>query len=169
MNSEGEIARMLNAVSATLNDQADQHFDPERVDAVAAGSGLTARADPGHPDTGWLLDERGARVAEIRRRDGRWEVGRLAPARSETYVPPPPPARGHLQQLLPVAGLAVFVFAALLVVLGLSLWICILVAVGALLVGGAAGRKPMTARTVRIRTRGGWRLRADEDVDVETP
>jgi hypothetical protein len=149
---EGELGRVLNALSATLNDQGDERFEPERVQeivtqALGGQPRLSARPDPGHPDTGWLVDEQGERVAEVRRADGRWEVERLVEARSETYLPSKPPktdkAKMQAQEgrvpLIGAAALAVIVFVVLLVVLGVTLWVCILAALAVLLIGGAAG------------------------------
>jgi hypothetical protein len=152
VTAEGEVGRVLNALSATLNDQGYERFEPERVQQIvtqALGGQplLTARPDPGHPDTGWLVDEQGERVAEIRRGQGRWEVRRLAEARSETYLPSEPPKRDTAKKqakegrmaLLGSAALAVIVFVVLLIVLGVTLWVCILAALAVLLAGGAAG------------------------------
>jgi hypothetical protein len=152
VTAEGEIGRVLNALSATLNDQRAERFEPERVQEIVTQTlgrqpSLTARPDPGHPDTGWLLDEQGERVAEVRRAEGRWEVERLVDARSETYLPSEPPKRDKAKKqakegrmpLIGSAALAVIVFVVLLVVLGVTLWVCILVALAVLLAGGAVG------------------------------
>jgi uncharacterized membrane protein len=93
------------------------------------------------------VDEQGERVAEIRRGESRWEVERLADARSETYLPSEPPKRDKAKlqakegrmPLIAAAALAVIVFVVLLVVLGVTLWVCILAALAVLLLGGAAG------------------------------
>jgi hypothetical protein len=80
----GELGRVLNALSATLNDRRDERFEPERVQKVVTGAlggepHLSPLADPAQIDGGWLLDEHEMRVARIERRDGRWEVERLKP------------------------------------------------------------------------------------------
>jgi hypothetical protein len=152
MTAEGELGRVLDALSATLNDQGYEHFEPERVQEIATETLggqplLTARPDPGHPDTGWLVDEQGERVAEVRRAQGRWQVERVADAKSETYLPSEPPktdkaklqAKEGRMPLLASAALAIIVFVVLLVVLGVTLWVCILAALAVLLIGGAAG------------------------------
>lgn len=152
MTSEGELGRVLNALSATLNDQRPERFHPERVQdictqALGGQPLLRARPDPGHPDAGWLVDEHETRVAEVRRRDGRWEVERVVEARSEAHLPSPPPphAKARMQAkegrmpLIGAAVLAVIVFVVMLVVLGIAVWICMLAALAVLLVGGAGG------------------------------
>jgi hypothetical protein len=82
VTTEGELGRVLNALSTTLADQRHERFDPARVETIATGTlggerRLRAQADPARLDAGWLVDESGVRVAEIRRRDGAWEVERV--------------------------------------------------------------------------------------------
>ena len=152
MTAEGDLGRVLNALSATLNDQGYERFEPDRVQEIVTQTLggqplLTARPDPGHPDTGWLVDAQGERVAEIRRGEGRWDVRRLVEAQSETYLPSEPPktdkakmqAKEGRMALMGAAALAVIVFVVLLVVLGVTLWVCILAALAVLLVGGTVG------------------------------
>ena len=152
MTSEGELGRVLNALSATLNDQRRERFDPESVEQIctqALGGEhlLRAEADPAHIDAGRLVDASGTRVAEVRRREGTWEVERIVSATSETYLPSPPHAKDKARMqakkgrmpLIGAAAFAVIVFVVMLVVLGITLWICIVAGLAVLLVGGAGG------------------------------
>jgi hypothetical protein len=79
--SEGELGRVLNAVSTTLNDQRPERFEPERVQELVTGAlggemHLRVQADPADLVSGWLVDERDVRVARVRCREGYWEVER---------------------------------------------------------------------------------------------
>jgi hypothetical protein len=82
VTGDGDLGRVLNALSATLNDQRHDRFDAERVQGIVVGALggeplLRAEPDPARMDAGWVVDERDVRVAEVRRHDGRWEVERI--------------------------------------------------------------------------------------------
>lgn len=93
MATDVEIDRALHAVSATLNDQQLESYDPDRVQEIvteALGGEHKLRVDDG----GGLHDESGARIGSIRRTDsGEWIVERqnTAAEQSDAAVPKPPP------------------------------------------------------------------------------
>src|SRR5207248_10047932 len=101
MTTDVEIERVLHAITATLNDQGLDEFDPARVREIvteALGGEQHLTVDDG----GGLHDESGARIGAIRRTDsGEWITERQNPAaeHSETAVPSPPPQR-KLRSLL---------------------------------------------------------------------
>ena len=93
MATEVEIDRALAAVSATLNDQQLESYDPDRVQEIVTES-LAGEQKLQVDDGGGLHDESGARIGAIRRTDsGEWIVERqnTAAERSDTAVPKPPP------------------------------------------------------------------------------
>lgn len=73
-----EIERTLNAIAVTLDDQALDHMDPERVQEIVDGATggerrLHVRADGRRAA---LVDLHGHEVAWARLADGEWTVGR---------------------------------------------------------------------------------------------
>src|SRR5437660_1380798 len=101
MTTDVEIERALHAITATLNDQGLDEFDPARVREIvteALGGEQHLTVDDG----GGLHDESGARIGAIRRTDsGEWITERQNDAadRSETAVPAPPP-QGNVRALI---------------------------------------------------------------------
>jgi hypothetical protein len=92
MSTDVEIERALAAVSATLNDQKLERFEPDRVQEIVTGAlggeqNLTVDAGGG------LHDESGARIGAIRRTpSGEWIVDRQndTAERSDTAIPAAP-------------------------------------------------------------------------------
>lgn len=72
MPSDVEIERALAAVTATLNDQKLEEFDPKRVQEIVTES-LGGEPSLSVDDGGGLHDESGARIGAIRRTpSGEW-------------------------------------------------------------------------------------------------
>jgi len=97
-----EIERALAAVTATLNDQRLEEFDPGRVQEIvteALGGEEKLRVDPG----GGLHDETGTRVGAVRRSpSGEWITERQndAAERSDTAIPVASEQQSKLGSLL---------------------------------------------------------------------
>ncbi len=91
MATDVEIERSLAALSATLNDQRPDSFDRAQMQSIvtgALGDELKLTVDDG----GGVHDERGVRVAVIRRLDdGSWHVERqnYDAQNASTEVPTP--------------------------------------------------------------------------------
>jgi hypothetical protein len=101
MATDVEIERALAAVSATLNDQRLEEFDPDRVQEIVTES-LGGERELTVDDGGGLHGKSGARIGAIRRTtSGEWIVERQnsAAERSGTAIPKPPPQR-KLRKLL---------------------------------------------------------------------
>jgi hypothetical protein len=101
MPTDVEIERALAAITATLNDQKLEEFDPGRVQEIVTES-LGGEPKLQVDDGGGLHDQSGARVGAIRQTDsGEWITERQndAAQRSDTAVPSPPP-QGKLRGLL---------------------------------------------------------------------
>jgi hypothetical protein len=100
MATDVEIERALNAITATLNDQALDGFEAGSVQEIvtaALGGKPKLKVDGG----GGLHDESGARVGAIRRTDsGEWITERQNDTadRSDTAIPATPP-EGKLTKL----------------------------------------------------------------------
>ena len=109
MATDVEIDRVLNAVSATLNDQGMREYNRSRVQELVTAA-LGGEPDIVVDDGGGLHDSSGSRIGAIRRTDsGEWIVDRQNPAapRSDTEVPAPPRKsvmRGILSRLKSRAG-----------------------------------------------------------------
>ena len=101
MTTDVEIERALHAITATLNDQGLDEFDPSRVQEIvteALGGERNLTVDEG----GGLHDDSGARIGAIRRTDsGEWITERQndTAERSQTAVPTPP-QQGKLNKLV---------------------------------------------------------------------
>ncbi|HEU4977113.1 MAG TPA: hypothetical protein VFT50_18640 [Baekduia sp.] len=92
--SDIEIARALNALTVTLNDQKATTADPRRWQEIVTGSlggeeRLRALVDDAAPGVaGRLEDARtGERRATFRYRDGRWTSTREGAPLSGGYIP----------------------------------------------------------------------------------
>jgi hypothetical protein len=89
MTTDAEIDRMLATITATLNDQGLEGFDPPRVQEIvnaALGGGQRLTVDDG----GGLHEESGKRIGAVRRTpSGEWITDRQNPTaeRSETAIP----------------------------------------------------------------------------------
>src|SRR5436305_14127966 len=101
MATDVEIDRVLAAVTAALNDQQLDEYEPSRVQEIvsqALGGDPILTVDNG----GGLHDETGVRIGAIRRTpSGEWITERQNPtaANSETAVPTPGP-QSQLRKLL---------------------------------------------------------------------
>jgi hypothetical protein len=101
MGTDVEIERALATITATLNDRQLEQLERDRAQEIvddAVRDERKLRVDDG----GGIHDERGVRVAAIRRTDsGEWITERQndAAERSDTAVPAPPP-QGKLRALL---------------------------------------------------------------------
>jgi hypothetical protein len=92
MPSDVEIERALATVTATLNDQKLESFDPARVQEIVTGS-LGGEPKLTVDDGGGLHDESGARVGAIRRTpSGEWITDRqnVTAEHSDTAIPAAP-------------------------------------------------------------------------------
>jgi hypothetical protein len=94
--AEGDLGRVLNALTATLNDQAVESVDPERFQEIVTGAlggeehlRVTTEGEPA--DGAALLDTDGRRVARLKRTDGTWTTERIVDAQiADSQVPEPP-------------------------------------------------------------------------------
>ena len=94
MPTDGELARVLNALTTTLNDQKPSGFDVERLQTIvtgALGGERSLTVHQGSPTGGFLVDSgSGDQVAEVKLADGAWQVERWRPSQgSDAYVPSP--------------------------------------------------------------------------------
>jgi hypothetical protein len=93
MSSDVEIERALATITATLNEQQLERFEPGRVQRIvteALGGEPSLTVDAG----GGLHDASGTRVGAVRRApSGEWIADRQndAAARSDTAIPAKPP------------------------------------------------------------------------------
>jgi hypothetical protein len=91
MATDGDLARALNALATTLNDQKATEFDVERLQSIVTGATGGERiltVHQGSPTGGFLQDDQGEQVAEVKFADGAWTVERWRPSRSsDAYVP----------------------------------------------------------------------------------
>lgn len=106
MSSDVEIERALAAVTATLNDQKVETFEPDRVQQIVTeslGGEQLLTVDPG----GGLHDESGQRIGAIRRTpSGEWITERQndAAERAETAIPAKPQKTGLRGVLSKIKG-----------------------------------------------------------------
>jgi hypothetical protein len=101
MTTDVEIDRVLAAVTATLNDQGLESFDPARVQEIVTGA-LGGEPEIAVDDGGGVHDASGRRIASIRRSDsGEWIADRQndTAERSDTAIPKQPP-QSKLRSLL---------------------------------------------------------------------
>ena len=93
MVTDGDLARALNALTTTLNDQKSASFDVARLQEIVTGATGGERiltVHQGSPTGGFLTDDDGEQVAEMKLSAGRWQVERWRDARSSrAYVPSP--------------------------------------------------------------------------------
>jgi|1186.fasta_scaffold220010_2 hypothetical protein len=93
MVTDGDLARSLNALSTTLNDQKLGEFDVSRLQKIvtgATGGEPILSVHQGSPTGGFLVDDDGEQVAEVKLADGGWKVERWRESRSShAYVPSP--------------------------------------------------------------------------------
>ncbi len=97
MSTDVEIERALAAVSATLNDQKLEHYEPARVQEIVTGA-LGGEQNLTVDDGGGLHDDSGARIGAIRRTpSGEWIVDRQndTAERSDTAIPAASDADSH--------------------------------------------------------------------------
>jgi len=89
MATDVEIARALNALNVTLNDQRLDRVDVDRLDEIVAASHLHAAADEIQPDQlAWIRDHAGETVGRVElEAGGRWSVARTGGA----VITEPPP------------------------------------------------------------------------------
>jgi hypothetical protein len=104
MATDVEIERALATVTATLNDQKFEQFDPGRVQEIVTES-LGGERKLSVDDGGGLHDETGARVAAIRRTpSGEWITDRQnsTAEHSDTAIPSKPPEseQGKLKSMV---------------------------------------------------------------------
>jgi|SRR5947209_6758327 len=101
MATDVEIERALAAVTATLNDQKLEEFDPDRVQEIV-DQALAGERQLTVDDGGGLHETGGQRVGAIRRTDsGEWITERQNPTaeHSATAIPSDPP-QGKLRGVL---------------------------------------------------------------------
>jgi hypothetical protein len=91
MATDGDLARALNALTTTLNDQKAASFDVARLQEIVTGATGGERiltVHQGSPAGGFLVDSDGEQVAEVKLADGAWRVERWRGSRSSrAYVP----------------------------------------------------------------------------------
>jgi hypothetical protein len=91
--TDTEIGRVINALTATLNDQRPERLDRERLQSLVTetlGDEQKLIVDPP-----WILDPQGKEVAMIRFRDGDWAVERTTPPRDELPLGAREPTAGE--------------------------------------------------------------------------
>ena len=101
MATDIEIDRALATLSATLNDQGLEEYDPEPVQQIVTES-LGGEMKLTVDDGGGLHDESGARIGAIRRTDsGEWIIDRQNPTAEHSDVAiPTPPKKSKLRSAL---------------------------------------------------------------------
>jgi hypothetical protein len=91
MATDGDLARALNALATTLNDQKASTFDVERLQSIvtgATGGERVLTVHQGSPTGGFLVDDEGEQAAEVKLAGGVWQVERWRPSQSsDAYVP----------------------------------------------------------------------------------
>ena len=91
--TDTELGRVINALTATLNDQRPQRLDRERLQSLVTETlGGEEKLTVVPPR---MLDERGEEVATIRFEDGAWVVGRTTPPRDELPLSAREPTSGE--------------------------------------------------------------------------
>ena len=93
MATDGDLARALNALATTLNDQKASSFDLERLQSIVTGATGGKRIfsiHQGSPPGGFLVDDEGDQVAELKLDGGAWLVDRWRSSQSsDAYIPSP--------------------------------------------------------------------------------
>jgi len=100
MATDHEIDRVLEVVSATLNDHDLDHLDPGRVQQLISAA---LRGEPALTvdDGGGLHDTQGVRIGAVRRTDsGEWIVDRQNDAAARADAPIPSRPHGRLRALM---------------------------------------------------------------------
>jgi len=95
--TDTELGRVINALTATLNDQRPERLDVDRLQSLVTDSlgGEEKLAVVPDLNGAQVLDTRGERLADIRFAGGAWTVERAVPARDELPASPREPTRGE--------------------------------------------------------------------------
>jgi ubiquinol-cytochrome c reductase cytochrome b subunit len=91
--TDTELGRVINALTATLNDQRPERLERERLQSLVTDTLGGEEKLTVVPPT--VLDEGGEEVARIRLADGDWVVERVAPPRDELPLSAREPTRGE--------------------------------------------------------------------------